>query len=986
MERYFIPKDGIGIRTCGSLSKMNHDIKETNIPGFNSLLNGGFKIPSGRSVNVLLKGGPGTGKTTFSLEICAKFAKQGDIGIYYGLEQPLTDLEDMVRRFNWNDNHSFVLAVGGEDIRTKLEEIEKKGALLISSAPKERISSMTECISKDISDIEEKLERTPQFIAIDSINATGQGLSLRNSFNHLINELSVKKNRVIITVLEEQEGEQHLEEFLVDVVVRLGQRYRTDRKDYSERYIEIVKARNQFHYRGKHPFSIVGVEKKVGQAAAYKNSQGGVYVYPSMAARLAEQLRKSQVVSKEERVQFGIDTLDRLLYTGKGGGVARNSTSLLIGERGTKKLPMALHFLASGIRNTEKCLLISLKDDATAISEVAQGYDKLSPCISEENEHLQIEHIRPSYLTPGRFLDKVSTWIRDSRDRGNEIRRIVFDNFAQIRLRFPLLDAEPMFIPALIDLFKTEGCSSLFIDIVEEPEKSLWEFKSPILDLADYVIATQHLPFLGRDHTVISVRRSREGNHNADPAEVRREGNQIVIDGHAFDAITGVLKKDPKPAESFLKLFYESIPEKKFNDEIKKDFEEKYGETVHVTSFSRVDSSTEFPRIKRYWIEGPSSIVRVTSLDEHWVKYAAQQEMLSAIERDWIATNDFLPSVLRRARIGDKLYAVPDHLNLGLFCCRKDLFNTHFEGKQLPENFTELIDMVEPHVPKLKEQGLWGLAFDMETEETLVCTFLEFLFNTNTDKGKMGRRFLNASPEEKSTPLTFLDKVSTGPILQSLKTMRDLVEKKIMPYPCTLQHCKDSIFSRQWYSNIQAVYHDLWHSVDNKGKMKLDKKYQYARFEAMDFPSISVSKMRSSKSTDHYSCSGTWYLGVLKQSVRPRLGYHLINDLTSAYRNCRRYELGAGLPARNSFYKFYGQENLKNVEGLTYNDIGDAFEKNQGCNRKLFHRENFCGNNAELYRLIRPGIAYTLLEILGGDKTPEKGRDEILALVKNKKK
>ena len=963
----------------------NNSRLQTYIDGLDLLLGGGINQDGKDSPCMLLEGPPGSGKTTLAFQIAVNIAHEHKgIAVVFSIEESPNSLRKKAENFGWlQQQNKPVLLLSGTSRDIERAAISKGGVVFLLSASPDDFVTMTESVAFNIHQIRREISTKPiKCIVLDSISAVEEKI-LREDFFVLRSECAENSPLAIFVNEQLLESEPFgLREYISDIVIRLGNRYRTERKDYLERYIEIVKVRNQFHYRGKHPFSIVNSQRQfINQIGNEKKTSGGVHVYPSMATRLASQF-KPPSPREHKRHCFDIPVLDSLLFTNgadqKKQGVAQGSTTLLIGERGTKKLPLALHFLAAGIQKEEKCLLISLKDDDIAIRAISQGYGELSSLFSKE-EYLLIEHIRPSYFTPGRFLDKVATWIKDSKNRHNDIKRVVFNSFAQIRLRFPLLEAEPMFIPTLIDLLKTEGCTSLFIDIIEDPEKMVWELKSPILDLADYVIATQHLPFLGRDHTVLSVRRSREGNHNSDPTDVRKEGNQLVIDEHAFDAITGVLKKDPKPAESSLKLFYENRPGKEFNDELKKDFKEKYGETVHATSFSRVDSSTEFSRIKRYWIESPSSIVRVTSLDEHWVKYASHQEMLWPIDKNWIDTNDFLSGALEPAKINGKLYAIPDHLNLGFFCYRKDLFDNLFKCKQLPKDFGQLIKLIEPHIGELKEKGLWGFTFDMETEETLVCTFLEFLFNTSTPKGRAGSILLNINNEEKChSPILFDDDIQEA-ILEVLKTMRDLVVKEIMPYPCTLEHCKDSIFSRQWYSNIQAVCHDLWHPPDKQGRVRTQKQYKDGRFGVMEFPVIKGNEAYTQKGTDHYSCSGSWYLGVLKQSVRPRLGYHLINDITSVYHNYRRYELGSGIPTRRSFYKFHGHENVKSIEGLTYNDIENAFEKKQECRRKIFHREIFCSNNIKLYRSIRTPMADILLKVLNGEITPEFAAQEMVA-------
>jgi KaiC/GvpD/RAD55 family RecA-like ATPase len=853
---------------------------------------------------------------------------------------------------------------------------------------------MTAAIGLDIQEMRRRLgNRQIECVVVDSLNAV-EGDIQRDEF-FVLNAHCASSSSLSLFVDEEHADHNRnaLREYVSDIVVRLGCRDRTETEEYIERYIEIVKARNQFHYRGKHPFSIVDPARKVAHAGI-PETQGGVCIYPSMAARLRHQstIRKAGERDGKEirRVKFDIGSLDVLLFSGgktktedgrtegKEGGVARESTTLIIGERGTKKTMLGFHFLATGVRNGEKGLLISLKDDNSAIRAMASEYSVPSCYFSE----VQVEPIRPSYIAPGHFLDQINTWLEVSERAGEKVKRVLFDNFAQIRVRFPLLNAEPMFIPTLIDLFKNKGITTLFIDIVEEPGKAVWEYKSPILDLADYVIATQHLEFLGKDHIVISVRRSLEGKHDAEPAELRRDENRIVVDNHAFDGITGVLEKDPKPAEIFVRLFHENIPERRFNEEIKEQFAEKYDKKVHVSSFSRGDSAREYGRIKRYWIESPSSIVKVVSLDEYWVKYAAHREMLWEIDEKWFAeeedrdwlrmdVGDFLSGALNPAKVNGSLYAIPNHVDLGLFCYRKDLFKDVFEGMgTVPSNLCKLLELVLTKRKDIRKRKLWGFGFDMESEETLVCTFLEFLFNTGATGGKVGERFYRARCEEEHKPIILCAGEVRNAAVQALETMRSLVHYDVMPFPCTLDDCERAVVSRHWYSTLSYVYCDLWHSSYKEGKVPRRKRaYRSAKLEIV--PVSTGDEADDNNGVAQYSCSGSWYLGILKQSLRPRLGYHLIDEMTSVCKNFRRYEVGAGLPARKSFYRFHGGKNVKFAGGMTYAEIEDCIDGKEGCRRKVCRRESICGNDVRLYRSIRSNLAEMILDAIGGRTSPK---------------
>ncbi|MEM2112082.1 MAG: ATPase domain-containing protein [Candidatus Bathyarchaeia archaeon] len=69
----------------------------TGIKGLDEMLDGGF--PEGRVI--LLCGGPGTGKTIFSLQFLAAAAERGEHGVYVTLEEPKSLVLENVEVFGW---------------------------------------------------------------------------------------------------------------------------------------------------------------------------------------------------------------------------------------------------------------------------------------------------------------------------------------------------------------------------------------------------------------------------------------------------------------------------------------------------------------------------------------------------------------------------------------------------------------------------------------------------------------------------------------------------------------------------------------------------------------------------------------------------------------------------------------------------------------------------------------------------------------------
>lgn len=81
---------------------------KTGIAGLDEMLEGGF--PQNRIM--LVRGGPGSGKTVFSIQFILEGLRRGERCIYVTLEEPLELIKMNVRSFGWD-----------------LDSFEKKGAL-----------------------------------------------------------------------------------------------------------------------------------------------------------------------------------------------------------------------------------------------------------------------------------------------------------------------------------------------------------------------------------------------------------------------------------------------------------------------------------------------------------------------------------------------------------------------------------------------------------------------------------------------------------------------------------------------------------------------------------------------------------------------------------------------------------------------------------------------------------------------------------------
>lgn len=117
----------------------------TGVPGFDELIEGGFPMNS----STLVVGGPGTGKSIFSMNFLVNGAEKfGEKCMYVSFEQRAEALREQGMQFGWD-----------------LAALEKKGTLKILSIPVQKITKET------IKDIQEAVKKGGvRRLVIDSLS------------------------------------------------------------------------------------------------------------------------------------------------------------------------------------------------------------------------------------------------------------------------------------------------------------------------------------------------------------------------------------------------------------------------------------------------------------------------------------------------------------------------------------------------------------------------------------------------------------------------------------------------------------------------------------------------------------------------------------------------------------------------------------------------------------------------------------------------
>src|SRR6187397_1574957 len=288
------------IDRMNSLSKA-----KTGISGLDEITLGG--IPQGRPT--LICGGPGCGKTLFSIEFLINGATRfKEPGVFITFEEKTEELTMNVASLGFN-----------------LDKLQKEKKLRLDYIRIER-SEIEETGEYDLDGLFIRLEH-----AIDSIGAKRVVLdTIENLFAGLTNQGILRaelrrlflwlKDKGVTAIITGEQGDgkltRHgLEEYVSDCVILLDHRVINQ---ISTRRLRIVKYRGSVHGTNEYPFLI---------------DEEGISIMPITSMGMQHEV-------SDERVPTGVPRLDAMLG---GKGYFRGSSVLISGTAGSGKSSLVAH-------------------------------------------------------------------------------------------------------------------------------------------------------------------------------------------------------------------------------------------------------------------------------------------------------------------------------------------------------------------------------------------------------------------------------------------------------------------------------------------------------------------------------------------------------------------------------------------------------------------------------------------------------------------
>lgn len=480
----------------------------TGIQGFDELSHGG--LPRARIS--LLKGGPGSGKTVFALQSLVNAARErNEAGIFVAFEESPRQIIANAAGFDWElpalakKNKLYFMDANLAPDVAQSGEFDLRGLLAMLKEKKKQIGA--------------------RWIVFDGIDVLLTLLQNPRSEMREIYRLRdwLAENEVdaaIITAKIESEGPRIANygclQFMVDCVIGFEQRLECGVPLHR---IQILKYRGSGYSKGEYPVSF---------------GPGGMEIAPPEPTEIRQ-------AASGERVSAGFERLDAML----GGGLFRDSSTLITGVPGTSKTTLSGKFAEAACRRGERTLFVSFDE----------GPDRIVRNLDSVGIHLK-PHLNSGVLRmySGRtesvaaedHLGKLKTLIRE-----HQPRCMVIDPLSAIAKAGGLAAARSV-ANRFIYTAKDQKITVVVTAISEgvEPETEATDLQ--ISSIADTWIHLSYLIRGGERNRALTIIKSRGTWHSNQVRElILREAGPILADVYTAggEVLMGTLRWEKENAE-----------------------------------------------------------------------------------------------------------------------------------------------------------------------------------------------------------------------------------------------------------------------------------------------------------------------------------------------------------------------------------------------------------------------------------------------------
>ena len=471
----------------------------TGIPGLDEILHGG--LPSRRGY--LVRGGPGTGKTTLGLHFLLAGAAAGDSALMITLESSEAQIraDALDQGLDLDGVHILDLSPTREFFA------ENRSYDIFSPGEVERDPTTRQ--------IMEMVERTaPARVFVDAI--TTFRFFVKDEFQFRKQSLSflrylVEEGRTVMLSSEPTLSVSDNDlRFMVDGVIELGSQAE---RGTLLRSITVEKLRGSGFEGGCH---------------AMRLTESGMAVYPRLIPAFHER------DFEPEPMPSGIAELDEML----AGGIERGTITIISGPTGVGKTTLAIQFLKEAAGRGERSVVYAFEEQSETIvhrsSSIGMPLDAMLA-----DGLLTIQPVEPLLYSAGQFAVEVRRQVEQE-----GVRVVMVDSISGYRLTVTG-DELITHLHSLGRYLKNMGVTVIFINETESVTGEFQATEIGVSYLADNLIFLRYLEVRGELRKAVGVLKKRVSTFGNQLRELHLAADGIRV-GHPLQNLRGILTGTPE--------------------------------------------------------------------------------------------------------------------------------------------------------------------------------------------------------------------------------------------------------------------------------------------------------------------------------------------------------------------------------------------------------------------------------------------------------
>jgi circadian clock protein KaiC len=234
----------------------------------------------------------------------------------------------------------------------------------------------------------------------------------------------------------------------------------------------------------------------------------------------------------QQLIPTGIAELDAMLK----GGIARGTSTLLLGSAGVGKSSLSSRFVCTALERGESAVIYVFDEAIQVYLERSSGLGvELRPYLDKGQLHLQ--QIDPAEVPPGEFVNEIRQRVSEG------VSVVVIDSLNGLLKAMPGEQFLQLQMHELLTFLNSQGVAT-FLILAQQGVLGAMQSEIDVSYLADAIILLRYFEALGDVRKAISIFKKRSGAHESSIRELRLFPGGMAV-GEPLKHFQGVLTGVP---------------------------------------------------------------------------------------------------------------------------------------------------------------------------------------------------------------------------------------------------------------------------------------------------------------------------------------------------------------------------------------------------------------------------------------------------------